>query len=107
MASPVSLERFMEACRASLHPDQVDGLSEHTWVWKDLSLAGDDWWEFSMRLLRHLECEGEMEVDIYNYIPHEGNVPVFLDIGGKKKAGFPDLTLKDVHHFTKFWKTPQ
>ena len=99
----VPLHHFLEACRAYVHESERDALGPDTFVWRDLSLAGDDWWEFSVGILRYLQMDYEPDrvtgFDIHDYIPTESEA-LWVHWGLGKRS-LPDIKLREIYAFVR------
>lgn len=93
----VSLKEFVEAVDAEYGDDMV---TAESWLWKDLRIAGDDWDDLIICALKRLGSEATSGINIYNYIPSEGEVGLFgRQIGNRS---IPDIRVRELYAFIDF-----
>lgn len=93
----VSLIEFVEALDAESGDDAV---TAETWLWKDLRIAGDDWDNLVVCVLKRLGSEATTDINIYNYIPSEGEVGLFGRQVGNRSI--PDIRVRELYAFIDF-----
>ena len=77
-----------------------EAVTAETRLWKDLSIAGDDWDVLIFNALEELGLEATSEINIYNYIPAEGEIGLFGRLVANRPI--PDIRVRELFAFIEF-----
>lgn len=103
MSSSLSLDQFIGACKECVHERDRESVTPDAFIWRDLGLAGEDWWDFSVSVLENLNADYKEDrastFDIYDFIPNEANA---LSAHWRMNAKtIPDIRLREVFAFIR------